>query len=75
VQQQQQEQEEPILWPIETPIRRGVSVVLQPYCHVLPERRREARQTTILSYFKKKPEGPPNDSKMAEDDPVDHDDL
>jgi hypothetical protein len=54
-------------------IGRGVSVVQQPYCHVLQERRRQARQTTLLSCFKKKSEEPPTDPKMA-DDPFDPDD-
>jgi hypothetical protein len=47
--------------------------VLQPYCHVLQERRQKTRQTTVLSYFKQKSEDPPTDSKMI-DDPVDPDD-
>jgi hypothetical protein len=57
-------------WERSCSVRRGVSAVLQPYCHVLHERRCQARQTTLRSYFKKKAEEPPIDPKMAEDDPV-----
>jgi hypothetical protein len=48
--------------------------VLQSYCHVPQERRHHARQTTSLSYFKKKSEEPPVDPKMALDDPIDPED-
>jgi hypothetical protein len=54
-------------------VRRGVIAVLQPYYHVLQERRHQARQRTLFPCFKKKPVGPPADPTMAEDDPVDPD--
>jgi hypothetical protein len=60
-------------WERRCSIRRGVSAVLQPYCHVLQERMRQARQTTLLSCFKKKPEEPPIDMKTADDDSVEPD--
>jgi hypothetical protein len=40
-------------WEWSSSIRRGVSVELRSYCHVLRERRHQARQTTLLSYFKR----------------------
>jgi hypothetical protein len=55
-------------------IRRGVNAVLQPYYHDLQEWRCQARQKPVLSYFKKKSQGPPTDPKTAENDPVDPDD-
>jgi hypothetical protein len=36
--------------------------------------RHQAKQATLLSYFKKNSEEPPTDPKTAEDDPVDPDD-
>jgi hypothetical protein len=54
--------------------RRGVSAVLLPYYHVLQERRHQARQRTLLSYFKNKSKKPSIDPQMAEDDPFDPDD-
>jgi hypothetical protein len=50
----------------------GVNAVLQLYYHVLQERRHQARQTTLLSYFKNKFEELPIDQNTA-DDPVDPD--
>jgi hypothetical protein len=41
-------------WEQSCSTRRGVNTVLQHYYHVLQERRHQARQTTLLSYFKKK---------------------
>jgi hypothetical protein len=43
---------------------------VQPYYHVLLERRHEAKQTTLFSYFKKKFKEPPIDPKTAKNDPV-----
>jgi hypothetical protein len=51
----------------------GVNAVLQPYYHVLQERRCQTRQTALLSYFKKKTEEPSIDP-TTEDDPVNPDD-
>jgi hypothetical protein len=48
--------------------------VLQLYYHVLQKRRHQARQTALLSYFKKQFEATQIDPKMADDDPVDPDD-
>jgi hypothetical protein len=48
----------------------GVNAVLQSYYHVLQERRHQARQTTLLSYFKRKSEELPTEPNTA-DDPVD----
>jgi hypothetical protein len=48
--------------------------VLQPYHNVLQERGRQARQTALLSCFKKKSEEPPADPETAKDDSVDPDD-
>jgi hypothetical protein len=50
-------------------IRRGISTV-QPYYYSLLERRREARQITLISYFKKIPEEPPIYPKTIENEPV-----
>lgn len=54
-------------------VRQGVNA-LQPYFHVLLERRHEVRQTTLPSYFKKKLKEPPIDPKTAKNYPVDSDD-
>jgi light-regulated signal transduction histidine kinase (bacteriophytochrome) len=40
-------------WERSRSIRRRVIALLQPYYHVLQERRHQATQTTLLSYFKK----------------------
>jgi hypothetical protein len=53
-------------WEQSCSIRKGVKAVLQ-------ERRHQARQTTLLSYFKKKSEEPPTDPKKV-DDPVNPED-
>jgi hypothetical protein len=50
-----------------------VNAVVQPYCHVLQDRRHQARWTTLIFYFKKKSEKPPNYPNMAKDDPVNFD--
>jgi hypothetical protein len=47
--------------------------VFQTYYYVLQERC-QARQTTLLAYFKMKSEEPSTDPKMAKDDPADPDD-
>jgi hypothetical protein len=101
-QTQEQQEEEPILWSIEThdlkeilteietylqrlgdidadwewssSIRRGIIAVLQTYCHVLQERKHHARQTTSLSYLKKKSEEPLVNPKMAVDDTINPED-
>jgi hypothetical protein len=56
------------------PTRRGVSLMLQPYYHVLQESRHQAMQTILLSYFKNKSEEAASDQKMAEDEPFNPDD-
>jgi hypothetical protein len=48
--------------------------VLQPYYHILQEKRHQARQTTVFIHFKKKSKELPVDPKIARDDPVDPDD-
>jgi hypothetical protein len=45
--------------------------VLQPYYHVLQERRHQARHRTLPSYFKNKSEEAATGPKMAEHDPFD----
>lgn len=44
--------------------------MLQSYYHVLQDRRRQARQTILLAYFKNKSEETPVDPKTAEYDPA-----
>jgi hypothetical protein len=51
--------------------RIGVSAVLYPYHRVLQERRRQARQTTLLPFLKKKSKEPPIDPKTTEYDLLD----
>jgi hypothetical protein len=58
-------------WERSCSIRRSVIALLQPYYHVLQERTHQARQTTLLSYFKNKSEEQPVDPKTAEGDPID----
>jgi hypothetical protein len=60
-------------WEWNCSIRRKVTAVLQPYYHVLQDRRSQAKQTTLPSYFKKRSEEPPADKKTADDDPVNPD--
>jgi hypothetical protein len=62
-------------WEWSCSFGRGVIAVLQPYCHVLQEKRHQARQTSLLCYFEKKREEPVTDPKMTENDPVDPDYL
>jgi hypothetical protein len=60
-------------WEQSCCIRRGVSAVLQSYCHVLQETRHQARKITLY-YFKNKSGEPPIDPKMPDDDPANPDD-
>jgi hypothetical protein len=54
-------------WVQSCSVRRGVNAVLQPYYHVLQERKRQARQTTLSSYLKNKSEESPIDSVEPDD--------
>jgi hypothetical protein len=45
-------------WELSCLVRREVDAVVQPYYHVLQDRWHQARQTILLSHFKKKSEEP-----------------